>query len=189
MAAYLIPNTYYLHRQWIHWLFPVFSHVHDALPDLAFHPLEADSPYMTHHPNDNTDVLNCVYTLPPTITNVCRDPTYRTRTAFFAVLGQIAPDGLVFDHSPAPRLTHPDHMVTSLAFWVEARPDPVSEREWQLTLNALNSLVDLVDRPVDTSRLFEVGAGGRVRIRVHGANWRTATYVSASTAILCSILN
>lgn len=172
-------SPYYLNDEWTHRLFPLAfpSSLYDTTS--SFEPYDHNSLLLLRRLNSNP-AMGLFHTLPEGYSNAhgIQDQD-RRRVARFTVTGQIVHDDLVFGTVPAPSPYSNSHTVTTISFWVEARPDPASHREWQGVLTSLQSITRLVGQPVDTSN-FYVTSAGTIRIRVHGGYWRVNTQVCAS---------
>lgn len=173
----------YHHHQWTHWLFPLIAAPAAFETTSAFAPYAQDSVHHLRRLNSHP-ALGLFHTLPP-LYATAHGILNRTRTAYFTVTGQITEDDLTLDTVPAPAPYDDTHTVTRLSFWIEARPDPASRREWRSVLQSLQALVGLVGQPVDTSDLF-ITSAGTVRIRVQGAYWRQSQFVRAPSLYVLS---
>lgn len=145
---------------------------HDRLVLLAAGPLSASQLATLSFPDSDESPLDTVCTLTPPHPLRTSLPFARRqpRAAYFAALGQILPAEFELETTVFERPGGAQLVLTNVAFWLEARLDPVSAREWLALRDNLAAVLARVDGPpVDTSGLLQPDARTcAVRLRVHG---------------------
>lgn len=145
----------------------------DRLVSLTAAALSAGQLAMLAFPDSDEEPLDTVCTLtfsPPPLRASLPFARRQPRAAYFVALGQISPAELELENTVFERPDGVRLVLTNIAFWLEARPNPVSAQEWlALRVNLAAVLARVDGPPVDTSGLLQHDARtSTVRLRVRG---------------------